>query len=355
MRILWIYGVHEHSGYARCSREFIKAINERSGTIKFYNMELSQYPEIEVMKKYEAPMGYEYDMVVQNVIPPCFKRIGNTKNVLMTFAETDRIRPDWVAKCNEADEIWTLSYFSKFAFVNSGVTVPIKVVRMPIDANKVTSRYKIKYNTGKFTFFANSEWTPRKGWDILLKAFYQAFHDNDVVQLLIKTCCFSQAENRASVVRQIQNEKEKYSNAKCKVLLDYSVKDINEVWGLYGQCDAYVLPSRGEACGIPYMEAMCFGLPVIHPDLGGQIDYMNSFSSIPVKSNMVGASRMAHNPYYDETMKWVETDPDDLANKMILAVNNPTVMTWRSGGEIFRQCFDVHGSEWFNDYTEAIK
>ena len=37
----------------------------------------------------------------------------------------------------------------------------------------------------------------------------------------------------------------------------------DEMPALYAAADAFVLPSRGEGWGLPYMEAMAAGLPVI--------------------------------------------------------------------------------------------
>lgn len=48
---------------------------------------------------------------------------------------------------------------------------------------------------------------------------------------------------------------------------------------LYNSCDAFVLPSRGEGWGRPYMEAMACGLPTIGTRWSGQLEFMHDENS----------------------------------------------------------------------------
>jgi glycosyltransferase involved in cell wall biosynthesis len=49
---------------------------------------------------------------------------------------------------------------------------------------------------------------------------------------------------------------------------------------LYAACDCFVLPSRGEGFGLPYMEASLCGLPIIATNYSGHtmfLNYSNAF------------------------------------------------------------------------------
>lgn len=352
--ILWVYGHHEQSGYARNSREFIKALNHNGVPTKFLNWNKAEsYPEYETMRQFEAEDGFPYDLVIHNVVPPSFKRIGNKKNILMTVAETDSISQAWVDKCNQADEVWTVSYYCQAAFVHSGVKVPVRVVLMPIDIKQIRESAEVKEDLkaslenfrsqNSFIFFANSEWTPRKGWDILIDSFFKTFAQYKDVGLLIKTCSFSLADNATSVIKYIYEMKRKY-NADCKAMLCFSLLDIEDVWAMYRYTDAFVLPSRGEGCGIPYMEAMASGLPVICPSRGGQVDYINPNIATTVKSSLTKARRFPHNPNYDESMLWIETDKEDLSYKMMNLIVNSKKHEWQTGAEIFEDMCGYDGT-----------
>ena len=52
-----------------------------------------------------------------------------------------------------------------------------------------------------------------------------------------------------------------------------------DMTSLYRAADAFVLPTRGEGWGIPFMEAMAMGLPTIGTRWSGHLDFMNDANS----------------------------------------------------------------------------
>jgi len=48
---------------------------------------------------------------------------------------------------------------------------------------------------------------------------------------------------------------------------------------LYKSFNAFVLPTRAEGWGLPFIEAMSMGLPTIGTNWGGQVDFMNKDNS----------------------------------------------------------------------------
>eukprot|EP01052_Picozoa_sp_SAG31_P022704 SAG31_NODE_1820_length_7198_cov_3.163122_5_plen_133_part_00 len=51
---------------------------------------------------------------------------------------------------------------------------------------------------------------------------------------------------------------------------------------LYASSDAFVLPSRGEGWGLPVMEAMAMGKPVLVTNYSGPAEMMSSENSYPI-------------------------------------------------------------------------
>lgn len=155
---------------------------------------------------------------------------------------------------------------------DSGVRVPIAVTGAGVDHLLHTAAEElpntITQGLKKFRFLHISSSFPRKGIDVLLRAFGQAFSASDDVSLLIKT--FPNPHNRvADMLEECRRENPHYPH----------VELINEDWpqarivSLYRNSHAFVAPSRGEGFGLPLAEAMLFSLPVITTAWGGQRDF----------------------------------------------------------------------------------
>ena len=56
---------------------------------------------------------------------------------------------------------------------------------------------------------------------------------------------------------------------------------------LYAGADAYVLPSRGEGWGRPYMEALAMGLPTIASRFSGNLEFMDDETSWLIDGELV--------------------------------------------------------------------
>ena len=105
----------------------------------------------------------------------------------------------------------------------------------------------------------------RKGVDILLAAWEEAFAGRDDVQLVIKDFGSDgvyRGADRSAIHAAAQ--------AGSIVHLDADLADA-EMAALYRACDVPVHPYRGEGFAMPVLEAMASGLPVIHT-AGGPTD-----------------------------------------------------------------------------------
>src|SRR5213075_1191816 len=91
----------------------------------------------------------------------------------------------------------------------------------------------------------------------------------------------------------------------------------SELAGLYAAADAYVLASRGEGWGRPYMEALAVGLPTIAANWAGNLEFMRPEPSWLVDGELVPVPA-DHDTFADEVKghRWFAPDLDALASAL---------------------------------------
>lgn len=218
-------------------------------------------------------------------------------NIGRTMFETDRIPLSWVDTCNNMDEIWVPSQFNVETFAQSGVNLDkLYIIPGGVDPDNfspaaVTMSWP---NKKGFNFLSVFEWHRRKGWDVLLKAYLTGFKKTEDVALILKV------NLSFTTMKNIQHEMYKYitslglslDNIPDVFLINQSYSN-KEMAGLYAACNAFVLPSRGEGWGRPYMEAMAVGLSTIGTRWSGQTEFMHDENSYLI--DVVGFEEFAPN------------------------------------------------------------
>lgn len=170
------------------------------------------------------------------------------------------------------DLITVLSEFVAKTLRDSGVRVPIAVTGAGVDhllhvkAGVLPST--LTTSCKHFRFLHISSCFPRKGVDVLLRAYGAAFRASDEVSLIIKT--FPNIHN--TVLAQLQAHQQVDADFPHVIVVNEDWDDA-QIVALYQFADAFVAPSRGEGLGLPMAEAMLFDLPVITTAWGGQTDF----------------------------------------------------------------------------------
>ncbi len=199
-------------------------------------------------------------------------------NVGRTIFETDRLSPEWVSRCNLMDEVWVPTEFNAASFRKSGVTVPLFIIPDGIDYNFYRPGFHPVPVPGRrgFAFLSIFEWTYRKGWDVLLKAWAESFTPGDDVCLVLRSDHVrgTGPDVESRVVNFLRSIGRSKNDVAPIIILRERVPELR-MPALYAAVDAFVLPSRGEGWGHPYMQAMSCGIPVIGTRWGGSLDFMN--------------------------------------------------------------------------------
>lgn len=220
-----------------------------------------------------------------------------------TMLEVDGLPREWVAACNAMDEIWTPSHWGATVFADAGVTRPIVVMPLGYDPERFRPDGPARRIAGRFTFLSIFEWGERKAPEVLLRAYAAAFTRRDDVLLVLRVNNF---DAEVDVARQIAALRLPAGAPPVVVLYNHQISD-DSLGSLYRSADCFVLPTRGEGWGLPILEAMACGLPVIATDWSGQTEFFHSEVGYPLRVRRLVAAH-AKCPYY---LGWRWADPDE--------------------------------------------
>jgi glycosyltransferase involved in cell wall biosynthesis len=257
---------------------------------------------------------------------------GASYNVLRTTNETDRIPEAWHARLSAFDEIWVLSAHNARAFRQSGVAPEkLRIVQPACDIGVFQPEGLVRARTaelaGRFVFLSVLDWQLRKGWDVLLKSYIEEFGVNDGAALLLKITrqhghSFDAVQAQ---INRLLSETGTSLDLRTDILLWEECCDAPALAALYRSCDAFVLASRGEGWGRPYMEAMACGLPTIGTRGSGNEDFMHDGNSflVDVVKIPVNEEAVQEIPVF-AGHHWNEPDAAQLRSRLRYVFENRT-------------------------------
>ena len=243
-----------------------------------------------------------------------------------TMFETNSIPKSWVEILNEMTEIWVPSEFNRETFASAGVNLErIKIIPGTLDDNKYNPKIANPYSLARkdtFKFLSVFDWSIRKGWDVLLQAYFEEFSEEDDVSLILKVATIN--EPNTNPYMKISNFAKKMGLKKLPhIQIIQETLTEEEMIGLYAATDCFVLPSRGEGWGRPYMEAMAMELPTIGTKWSGQQAFMNDDNSYLININGLTPIDPNSMPETFQGHQWADPSVDHLKVLMRHVYNNP--------------------------------
>ena len=271
--------------------------------------DLALHPKATELWRKAPAVGYP-DVVIRQMYPP---RVHDSTGglTLQYFGwEESRLPTEYVEDFNRyLDGIGTMSSFVSDVLAQSGVVVPTAVVGVGVhqpDPSATIDAPELEALRSTRILHISSAF-PRKGVDVLLEAFVEAFAADDDVTLILKT--FPNPHNQVGeMLQRLRADGQSLPDIRW---IDRDL-DRNSIDALYGLATAYVHPARGEGFGLPVAEAMLAGVPVISVAATGLADFVSDSTAAVVGHRSATAVTHLSVP----GSMWVEPDRGDLVREL---------------------------------------
>jgi len=287
--LVWFGPVFSYSGYAEHNRNIIFQLLKHDWRIRLLPSE-KHIPTYLKNKNLLVELTKNVDIIPEesiclNLIPPPALPCWGKYTILYTTLESQTVHIGFLKRCLQYDEIWVPCLANYQSLLQAGIKSKyLKYCPEGVDSDTFNpfTPPSTHNDPTQFTFLFNGDWSYRKGIDILFNAYFEEFSAYENVRLLI----FSryQGNDDKNAVNRLEQElsefKEKHykSNLPSVTLITHSVPD-HEVPGIFTSADCFVLPTRGEAWGLPISQAMSSGIPAITSSWGGQMEFCTKENS----------------------------------------------------------------------------
>lgn len=304
---------YDAGGYSKVNRAFTQKLHERG-----FNIRVEPKKSINHLKEEELKLFVQlernkidrYHIRIDSVIPTFADAMTGRYKILYTTVESYTVPPQFVECCNIYDEIWITSPWGK-SILEKYVKKPIYVMPAGIDPeyyNETGEKFDLQPNAKSFVFISVFGWSYRKGYDVLLKAFFDEFSDDDDVTLLLVTRY--QTGNSLAQRNKIKNDigaiMAQFPNKNLPHVVRYSdVIAEADMPKLYRSANAFALFSRGEGSNLCAVEASLCGLPVLMTNVSGQQMYLRPDNAYCVEmDNLITIQPGQLNIHYWDNQKF---------------------------------------------------
>jgi len=288
--LVWFGPPFSYSGYALHNRAMIFELLKLGWDIRLIPTEDHIPPDLIGKKVLQnlvknTHIDAHNSLCINLVPPPALPHLG-LYTILFTTLESKTVHEGFYRRCTMFDEVWVPCKFNVKSMRKAGIKRKnLYYCPEGVYSNFWTNQVEPSpdYKSNQFTFFYNGDWSYRKGMDILIRAYARAFSPTDNVRLLLLTHFQG---NGPEVSRQCIGDEMRHICATYNITRLPPIQFIYDhvpdpaMPSIYRCADAYVCPTRGEAWGLPIIQAMSCGIASIIPEWGGQRDYCNSDTSL---------------------------------------------------------------------------
>ena len=306
-----------HTGFGYAARNYLRALKHHDIRLIPIGKSISKAITIKhfnFFKSLEDKKQRKNTLLILHCIPDMFRRIRQ-EGPRMAVATFEGSNPPqrWINNLNGLEAILTPSRHTQEVF--SQVQAPSYYLPHCLDFTEYNLDVKPLYNFDKFTFLFSATWHQRKGYETLLQAWNEEFSTEKDVVLVIKTSDKNKAQSDINRLF-----KKKFDNIKfiSEILLD------EQLPSFYKSFDCLVLPTLGEGFGLPGLQCLGVGVPIIITNYSGVQDYANVNNSYLLQpERFFSPKKRPLDAYYQfSNQKWPLISVSQLRQKMRYVYEN---------------------------------
>jgi glycosyltransferase involved in cell wall biosynthesis len=290
-------------------------------------------------------------LTIRHQWPPNFRRPPTGKLAVILPWEFGGVPNVWVKQIRQnVDELWVPSKFVRDVFVQNGVQAErVQVIPNGYDPKVFRPEGPTFRPQGsrEFIFLFVGGAISRKGVDLLLDAYRSAFDESEGVTLAFLASNSAGAYRHNSLLDKIRAAIATPEHPQVLLLLE--TVDDSTLADLYRGASAFVLPYRGEGFGMPLLESMACGRPVITTAEGPAKEFCDESNSylVPAKANLaleppplgpIAGGLTWFEPSFLEltkTLRYVYENRSELAAKGVAAAKATRHLTWQNATNLY--------------------
>jgi len=359
VKLNWVGSFLDYGSLSHVNRELTQAL---AGSTKIKLNRVKVGAEVspafkDLARELSNSAAPDSAITVRHAWPPDWSRPKKGKLVVVQPWEFGALPEQWVKDLSSVDEAWVPSEYVRRVYVDSGVPASkVFVVPNGVDTKKFNPQAEPMQlpTLKKFKFLFVGGTIFRKGPDVLLKAYLHAFTAADDVCLVIKDFGGKTVYAGQTFEEKIRAAQALPNAPKIFYLNDELAPEA--LPGLYRACDCLVLPYRGEGYGLPVVEAMACGLPVMTTAGGATDDFVRDEFGFRIPAqrqifgNEISGLKLVKPGWLlepdagvlAERMKWIATHPAEARERGRLASEHAKQFcSWENAAQIALQRIDA--------------
>ena len=270
------YSPINSTGYGIASLNILKSLHKNNQVSYFPIGE----PAVDNQQDYDTVLSLFHNADTADINAPCVKiwhqfdlmqRIGRGQYYAYPFFELDQFNDREKLHMSVPDHLFVSSKWAEEVVKNNNIKTETSVVPLGVDISVFNHTKYSKQQKEKYVFLNIGKWEIRKGHDILLQLFNNAFPNNENVELWILA---SESTNGYSNEQELQKWKSMYKSD--RIRLFSGAKNHHDIASLIAQCDCGIYPSRAEGWNLELLETMAMNKPAITTNYSAHTEFCNN-------------------------------------------------------------------------------